>query len=925
MDQTYALKHEIGDVVKERYAIRAVLGAGAFGTVYRVEEAIGARTVTLACKEMHVLNEPNSSSDERAAALAMFQEEAYLLQTLRHPNIPTAHFEQQKGIWLACPMCGHTFKGARTCPNHGAVLEVVRERYYLIMDFIEGYDLEEKLVENGRPLEEETVLDWTLQVCDALHRVHSEGLSHRDIKPANIKIQASSGRAMLIDFGLVKPSTVVGGYGTVLKRSSTRMGTLGYAPESPFEQQNPDARTDILALGMTLYRLLSFRDPTDENDLAAMRRTTPDALNLKLSKATNDLILRAIKTNPDERYPNIEEFRRDVQAARYPVAVVCPHCGQAQRSAARPTSDSMCERCGRTLLDAGSKPKKAAVVANSKTVASNNPYEPRIREIQAMLGNQNEPFQFAGDARLKEIDAQLAAIGKASVGQGNKCPSCRKNDLRAVTGQAFNGCMICQGGPLSRRVTEENKCAVCRDGNLRDRTLGEHEMRCAVCRKVELKEEKRSRFVGMVVDYWGVCPHCRAQFDFLSGGDARLDSWETDPFGVAAKHGGQTLPIAQWRTLAGSTAQAAQCDKCAAQWDIDESGQLTLVDTSSDPFGVGALMMGKSLSRLDWAKIAATVPVEQGNLQCQKCQAEFDYLRDAKIITLLKTGNVVPTWSAALIGKAMPLPAFGFAAAGKTSGHAGMMCPNCASEWDDAPGGLRLVRATSGELQKRNGETHYLNDWQRIGQGLPSGQEAAAFNSERQQLLQRKQAEQQQWQARLRGQTDALNREFNELLRQSVIGGHIPIERVSQNAPQNGPQTGVHIAVRGAQRRVQLRASENVLWESPAQYCSLRNEFGTLLWTRHSMGSFLITSERIMFSVPGDTQQLWQKPLRSVASAEMQYVQNTPVVLLTFNDQDPAAGFLLDQVKWDVVVDGNVHSLVFAPHEVASLLMQQIH
>ncbi len=93
---------------------------------------------------MHVLDDPDTQLNERADALRLFQEEAFLLQTLRNLHIPSAHFESDKGIWLACPQCGRAFRGVRVCPDHGATLQVVNERYYLIMDSLDGQDLEEK-------------------------------------------------------------------------------------------------------------------------------------------------------------------------------------------------------------------------------------------------------------------------------------------------------------------------------------------------------------------------------------------------------------------------------------------------------------------------------------------------------------------------------------------------------------------------------------------------------------------------------------------------------------------------------------------------------------------------------------------------------------------------------------------------------------
>ncbi|HEX8834324.1 MAG TPA: protein kinase [Abditibacteriaceae bacterium] len=922
--QEYALKHELGDVVKDRYTIRQVLGAGAFGTVYRVEEQIGARIISLACKEMHVLSDPATQLDERADALRMFQEEAYILQTLRHPNIPAAYFEQDKGVWLACPMCGKTFRGMRNCPDHGSALEVVKERYYLIMDFIEGPDLEEMLVANGRPLEENAVLDWALQLCDALETVHSKGLSHRDIKPANIKIQKDTSRAMLIDFGLVKPSGAVGGFGTVLKSKSTGMGTLGYAPESQHEQSHPDARTDILAFGMTLYRLFTRRDPTEPDDLALMRRTTPGNLNLNLSPAVDEIILRAIKSNPDDRYPNVAALRNDLRAARYPVEVTCPSCDFPQRSALRPTADSVCERCGRPLLASKKTTSAKAPPPTPVPVTRPNPFEPRIRQIQQERVNSSSAPPFLHEARIAELEAKLAEVGRQSVGQSTKCPACRQHDMTQVSGQPTGRCPLCDGTQLMRRQWETNRCAVCREGELREHLLHGNETFCPVCRAAKLVEEDRRKF-GVIIDVWSVCPHCKAEFDVQMGGRSRLERYKDDPFGVGATHSGQALPVTEWKALSQRSAHFWNCTACEAQWDVLPDARWKLAHFGRDPHGVGKRYDETALTRIDWSKLANGLPLESGNLHCPQCEGEFDYDRDDKTLYLHSVGKLSPKWASGFVGRSVPLQDYYFAASGKQSPHPGWICPQCKTEFNSQSNGLSLVQSFSPALEASKGTVLSLQDWQRRGQGLPVGAEAGQLRGELQRLLAQRQQEQTQFQLSQRQRRAGLEGEFLDLLKQSVLGGFIPIQRVSTYSQQPNDPNGISLAIKGSAKRTQLRSSELVLWESPARLCTVRLERNLAAWHRAAAGTLVVTNERVLFNPTGPDARLWQTSLTKIETISMQHVQQVPVVVLKMLGGDEPIGFEVSQVSWDIVVDGKNYALTFQPHELATLLMQQIN
>src|SRR5262245_9837533 len=180
---------QAGALLNDRYRIVSVLGQGGMGAVYlATDESLG---VPCAVKE----NLNLSPETER-----LFRREASLLAGLRHPCLPrvTNHFIQGN-------------------------------EQYLVMDYIEGEDLRQRLAREG-PLPERLVVGWAVQLCDALTYLHTRTppVVHRDIKPANIKL-TPSGEIALVDFGVAKPTT-----GETKTATATTAYTPGFTPPEQY-------------------------------------------------------------------------------------------------------------------------------------------------------------------------------------------------------------------------------------------------------------------------------------------------------------------------------------------------------------------------------------------------------------------------------------------------------------------------------------------------------------------------------------------------------------------------------------------------------------------------------------------------------------------------------------------------------------------
>ncbi|GAB4544439.1 MAG: hypothetical protein OHK0023_01230 [Anaerolineae bacterium] len=259
-----------------KYRIVSVLGKGGMATVYRARHEDLSREVAL-----KVIKANLADSDE---FLERFQREARVVAQLDHPNIVTIYETGQ-----------------------------TENTIYIAMRLLLGGNLSERIQRQALDLDE--TLRIATQIGAALNYAHQQGIMHRDLKPLNVLFD-SIGNAVLTDFGLARSTNSQ----TMLTQSGVAMGTPSYMAPEQWVGDHIDPRADIYAFGIMLYEMLTGKLPfIGETPARLMFQHLTEApkpiymYRPELPKEINDVIVRALAKDPDNRYQNADDLVRDLQ------------------------------------------------------------------------------------------------------------------------------------------------------------------------------------------------------------------------------------------------------------------------------------------------------------------------------------------------------------------------------------------------------------------------------------------------------------------------------------------------------------------------------------------------------------------------------------------------------------------------------------
>jgi serine/threonine-protein kinase len=269
---------EPGAVIDDRYRVLSRIGSGGMADVYLAEDELLTRQVAVKVLQHRFV--------EDQEFVERFRREASSAASLSHPNV-VAIFD--RGSWNGT--------------------------YYIAMEYLQGRSLKRLVREHGA-LDPEAAMDITIQVLLAASFAHRRGIVHRDIKPHNV-ILSDEGRVTVTDFGIARAGA------SDMTHTGSIMGTAQYLSPEQAQGQPVSAASDIYAIGVLLFELLTGRVPFDGESAVAIalqhlssEPPAPSAFNPAVPSTLDPVVLRALAKDPADRYRDAREFIEALEGAR---------------------------------------------------------------------------------------------------------------------------------------------------------------------------------------------------------------------------------------------------------------------------------------------------------------------------------------------------------------------------------------------------------------------------------------------------------------------------------------------------------------------------------------------------------------------------------------------------------------------------------
>jgi serine/threonine protein kinase/beta-lactam-binding protein with PASTA domain len=269
--------HELGG----RYEIIERVGGGGMALVYKALDTLLGRKVAV-----KILRQQFTNDDE---FIKRFRREAQAAASLSHPNVVSIYDVGQDG-----------------------------DVHYIVMEYVEGNNLNEKIKEQA-PLQIDDAVNIACQICDALDHAHQNQIIHRDIKPHNIMI-GKNGRVKVTDFGIARAAT-----STDITETGSVLGSVHYFSPEHAKGIQQGAKSDLYSLGIVIYQMLTGKLPfIGESPISVALKhlqakvEEPRKVNPLIPQSVENIILRSLRKNPDERYFSAKEMLSDLETCLSP-------------------------------------------------------------------------------------------------------------------------------------------------------------------------------------------------------------------------------------------------------------------------------------------------------------------------------------------------------------------------------------------------------------------------------------------------------------------------------------------------------------------------------------------------------------------------------------------------------------------------------